>query len=875
MKNNFIIFLILTILFSVFLSASTNHIKNRNEVISAYIYLLSKNTQWPNENEIRKFRILIIEDGHHIYNTLKENVSEMYLKNQPIDIINADSLNDIDNVHVVFLSKSHSKDLKNVYERIKDKPVLIITEAASNMQYSMINLYDDIKFRINIEINLNNILTHRLKVNEKILLTGGSRIGVSKLYSSSIQTIREQEKKFAKYQLLNEDLKKKLEKQNKQIISLQKDINTKKKEIDMQTKQIHSLQKNIDQKKQEYDNTIALISKKEKLIKEKEKEIEQKGQKLSEVQHDYSVIQKRLIEQENVLQKKINEVAEAKSNINKYSAILQKRVDTIKELDSKIKEQENLIQHSMEVRKEQANKIQRQKLVLFLLAIIAILLLLFMIYFYKNKNKLEELNKELQTAKNEADYANKSKSIFLANMSHELRTPLNAILGFSEFLLQDEKLSKNYRKTINIIYSSGSFLLTLINDILDISRIEARKMIIENDMVNFKHILEDVVELLRNRAESKSLEVIVEYKTDLFDCIKIDSKKIRQVLLNCIGNAIKYSKKGKIKISVAMDDNNLLFEVQDEGVGISEKDLKYIFDPFKQVGNASESTGTGLGLTITKQFIEAMGGTIDVKSKLGKGSTFICRLPYIKCLEHEKPLNHRSCKKKILGLAPHSKKIRIMIVEDKEANALLLKKIIDVLHLETIIVKNGMEALEKFQSFQPDLIWMDRRMPKMGGEEATRRIRELEDGKDVIIVALTASASNDEKNKIKSSGINEYVVKPYKIQEIYFIMKKYFNLEYIYQEQEEAKETNLEEKLSYEKFIKEMKTLDDEMLEELYNSAILLNQEDMEAVLEKVEIKNPQLALMLQQIVKELYFAEILQSISDIQKERSKNKKPH
>jgi signal transduction histidine kinase/CheY-like chemotaxis protein len=855
--NKIVFSIVFFFLFVSVLNASNAVQKSRNEVISAYIYLLSKNTTWPNEKFHHVFHITIYENEDNVAHILKNMTHGLRIKNKNINVESVHSIAQInyDTTQVIFVSKDYKEQLNYIYNRIAKKPVLLISESADSMRYTMINLYEDVRYHINIEVNLQNIQEHNLEVEKKIVLMGGSQIGVSKLYSSSIAMIKEQEKKFKQYQQLNEKLKLQLQ---------------------QKTQEVKGLQKEIDKKKREYSQTVKLINKKEHFIDDKRKEIAHKEKKLLELKKSYEALKLKLQEHKEVLGEKQKEIEiikkdtqKLKGELESYSKIIHERFEKTKELDKKIHSQQELLKKNKKIQLQQAGQIQKQKVILFLLLLIAALLLLFVFYFYKNKRKLEILNQKLSAAKDEAEYANKSKSIFLANMSHELRTPLNAILGFSELLLNDNQLSNMHKKTIKIINSSGDFLLTLINDILDIARIEAGKTVLEKSPSTIVQIVNEVGTLLEGRAKAKSLELVLHFEGDVQKCIFIDTKKIRQILINHITNAIKYSDKGKIELTVLVDDTTLTLKIKDDGVGIKQENLKNIFEPFTQVGTASSETGSGLGLTISKQFVEAMGGTITVESKVNIGSVFVINIPYEEC-KNQEIVEHKALAslENIVGKTTKSKKLKVLIVEDKENNILLLQRILEVLNFEIEIAKNGEEAIAKFKSFHPDLIWMDRRMPKMDGEEAARVIRSLKGGENVVIIALTASTTFEDKKQWQEAGINDYALKPYKLNDIYRLIQKYFDIEYIY----DSPNSNFsgKEVFSSKELKKMIQRLDRSLLDELFNRAVLLNEEDMQDILLKVKQKDEEVFKLLQKAVKNLHFAEILQAIEDIKMREEK-----
>ncbi|HZX31076.1 MAG TPA: ATP-binding protein [Rhodocyclaceae bacterium] len=398
------------------------------------------------------------------------------------------------------------------------------------------------------------------------------------------------------------------------------------------------------------------------------------------------------------------------------------------------------------------------------------------------EEEVDQRTADLILARNAAEAANKAKSVFLAGMSHELRTPLNAILGFSTMMRKDPLLPDSLRQYLDIINRSGEHLLNLINDVLEMAKIEAGRLQLESAPFDLGGMVRDVTDMMTVRAKEKGLTLLIDQSSEFPRYIVGDESRLRQVLINLVGNAIKFTAEGGVTVRLGTKQNriaHLLIEVEDTGPGIPAEDQQRIFEPFVQLGEHKESKGTGLGLTITRQFVDMMGGDILLESTPGKGSLFRISLPLTAVGEEDIPKADEVQQGNIVGLAPGQPEYRILIVEDQLENQLLLSRLMESVGFRVKIADNGIQGIQTFQQWHPHLIWMDRKMPVMDGLEATKRIRALPGGKEVKIIAVTASAFLEQRAEMLAAGMDDFVRKPYRFDEIYDCLAKHLGVRYM------------------------------------------------------------------------------------------------
>ena len=488
----------------------------------------------------------------------------------------------------------------------------------------------------------------------------------------------------------------------------------------------------------------------------------------------------------------------------------------------------------------------------------------------------KQMAEALRQAKETAETANRSKSDFLANMSHELRTPLNAILGFSELMTHDPNLTQTQRENLEIVGRSGEHLLALINNVLDLTKIESGRMDLQPKVFDLHKMLLGLGEMFRLRADQKGLTVVFDFAPEVPQYISADEGKLRQVLINLLSNAIKFTQRGGITMRVeaseipkqqtdAHSSSSVLlhFAIRDTGVGIAPDEIDKVFEAFIQTQSGQQSRqGSGLGLSISREYVRVMGGDLTVQSEVGVGSVFSfdIRADIVDAAEIEpaQPKRH------IIGLLPGQPIHRILVVEDDEASRLLLVKLLESTGLGVREAVNGKEAIAIWESWQPHLIFMDMRMPQVNGREATNTIKtkmECQESKNkTVIIALTASSFHDEREAILAEGCDDVINKPFREAVIFDALRRYLDVQFIYADETDA-ETTPEQDISIATLKTQAESLAPEWKAEAHQAALVGDIAKLDMLVVQIHDSVPELATYLEQCIYNFEYNKIQQLI--------------
>ncbi len=511
----------------------------------------------------------------------------------------------------------------------------------------------------------------------------------------------------------------------------------------------------------------------------------------------------------------------------------------------------------------------------------------------QREQRLRQNEEEAKKLAERAEAANHAKSLFLSNMSHELRTPLNSVLGYAQILSRQRETSPAVKDGLQIIAQSGNHLLTLINDVLDISKIEARKMVLYPVPIILKTFLDGIAGMMRMRAQEKGLRMVYQADAGLPAGIYADETRLRQVLLNLLGNAVKFTDQGgTVTFRVLMpqiplgpplkkgeglnppffkggqggfsdgEKQTLLrFEVQDTGVGMTEENTARIFTPFEQVGDAGrQREGTGLGLAIGRQLVRMMGGDLHVASEYGRGSIFWfeAAFPVIAAPAHAAQVRSRS----VAGYEGPRRKI--LIADDQPQNRMVLLKMLEPLGFEVALAENGQTAVELFRSWHPDLILMDLLMPVLNGFEAVKQIRQFPENSSLPIIAVSASAFDMDQTQSRKAGCNGFLPKPVDADRLLAFLEEYLHLEWIHEKHEDSPERPAQEESETELILPPREDL--EKLSELALLGRLPEIQDYAAKLESDDARYGAFAGRLRELAAAFEDAQITEMLAKAMK---------
>ncbi len=880
---------------------------SRADIVAEYIFHLAEKIQWANEEKITQYHFQVIDDSSDISDRLEAMSEKNRLHDKPFIVSHSISPQPPPKVHLIYLGKSLSSNHFEILDKIESKNILLISDNANNRRDIMINLIEGKNQGIQFEINRTNILAQNLEILPDILLLGGAEIDVAQLY-------REVQRELNEQRTMLEALNRDIAKSQEEKVSLTASLKKQQKETDKQLNKIKETEDELRAQSEKVNLAKQEVSKLQNTLKEQNLglknqargleiairrahkqslEILAQRKQIALAKERYKKLENDIRLKEMSLEEKINFLAGKEAEIINRQLLLSQQKVKIEEQDVLINQQKRTISSQIGILDAQGRTISEQKRLL-LVSLTAgifgvVIIILVFVGYRRNKMtnlklheqtlQLEEYNRKLKeshefavSSQKVAETANKAKSVFLASMSHELRTPMNAILGFSQLMKGDKDLVPKHQDFINIINRSGEHLLNLIDDALDMSKIEAGHIKLEEEDFDLGELIRDIIDLIKGRAESKGLQLLLDQSSSFPRYIHGDAAKIRQVLINLVGNAIKYTHEGAISIKFnahpVENEEQLVLEidVNDTGIGIEDDDIERVFHPFEQIVSANNDkagqSGTGLGLALCKQYVDLMGGEIHAVSKPNEGSTFSFSVIAKKSTGRIIPGNIKTTVQPA-KLLPDQPKYRIMIVEDQDDSALLLEHLMDMLELPHKTAVNGDEALRLFDEWQPDLIWMDRRIPLIDGVEVTRRIRKVANSEKVKIIAVTASVFSEEIEEIMSAGFNDYIGKPYRTVEIYKALNKLLGLEFEPDEVSgsapvptllEDDESNIIA-LALSKFPKEFR-------DKLYIAVEELDLERMQVLINDINESDSKLASMINNYLDSFNYTPIIKAIS-------------
>jgi signal transduction histidine kinase/CheY-like chemotaxis protein len=468
-------------------------------------------------------------------------------------------------------------------------------------------------------------------------------------------------------------------------------------------------------------------------------------------------------------------------------------------------------------------------------------------------------------ARRKAEEANQAKSIFLANMSHELRTPLNAVLGFSALLRREPDITPERAAHLDVITRSGEHLLSLIDAVLDMAKIESGRAVLDESSVSVHELIRDVEVLLSPQAAEKGLTLTSNCGPDIPRALRADATRLRQVLINLVGNAIKYTDAGTVSLSATLRGTaadgrvRVRIEVTDTGPGLTVEEQSRVFAPFVQLSRAGRvASGCGLGLAISRQNVELMGGRIGVVSKPGEGSVFFAETPFT--VAHDAVRSTDGDRGPVTGLVDGRPALTVLIADDAADNRRLLRCMLEPLGCDVREVDNGADAVREATAWQPEVVLMDVRMPVMDGLEATRRIRDVAGARRPVMIGLTAHALDDERRAVVAAGCDGCLGKPLREDDLFDAIERHLGGRFVRADVACPPDSTT---TLLPPGAEEFAVLEPEEMRALAEAVESLDRDECTDAIERIRSSHPDLAVRLEMMVRDIRFKELLVALDE------------
>ena len=715
---------------------------NKQKITVSYLYNFAKNIEWPNQATMSSFDIGVYGANDPVLmselNVLHNNIK---LRNLPIRVRQVQNVNELAKYNLVYVANAGLKNIINVADVLEGKPVLLVTEEFNNKQLVMINLLATQNGRLIFEVNKSNIINHGLTPLPELILNGGTEIDVAKLYREGQASLVALQKQLSGREKTLSELT--------AAIQSQQELNSR-----LQG-QMAELNKNIQ-------TSDALIAEQKNLLQNQQAEIEASQQEREQLLQE--------------VQLRTRELSEQQTNLNTILAEIESREKRLTDLDATIKSQENTIQTQKNAIVDLDALVDSQQVALrylWAMVLLGALLIITVLIAYTIKRRANErlaahsqdlrlARDRIAIAKRKAEDASKAKSEFLSLMSHELRTPLQAIIGYTEVVIEELKLAddQHHVNDLTRVITNSERLLKLINRVLDLAKIESGRMDLDLTQVKLSSLVDEALGTVAPLLEKNAIDLQID--VDDGDSLPLaDPEKLLHILINLLGNAIKFSPKGRVTINAYHRPHQIFISVADTGIGISRDQQAAIFDPFKQAdsGATRKFQGSGLGLSITRQLCELMGGSIRVESTLGEGSTFIVELP-LPMIAGEAVTSTPEAVEVALAQIPAATSTgndHVVMIDDDPAFIDIMARTLRAEGYQVHTAGDAESGWRMIQSIKPQVITLDLFLPDQNGWTLFERIKADPAVCDIPIIIVSMI---EERKRFNRQPAEEYLTKP-------------------------------------------------------------------------------------------------------------------